>query len=72
MTEKIDTQFYKMALKAVGFNVSDVDTELIINIIKIVEEKNGNVGLKDIFEKRFEVYGLHGLEVDNNGNITKK
>ncbi len=67
MIEKIDTaEWYYMVLNGAGIKADRQTTELILQLFKLAEKKQGQTDLRDIAETKNMVNGLFGL--DSNGN----
>lgn len=63
MIEKIDTAgWYKMTFQGMGFNVTDVSAEMLVQAVRLCDKKKGQVDLKDLANLKFEVNGLFGLD----------
>ena len=54
--------YYAMAFSAFGFKFEKHRVEVILQVSKIVSEEKGLTSLKDIFETRFDVYRMFGLD----------
>lgn len=71
MITKIDTHgWYKMALNGAGIKVDEPTTELIIQLVKIVEQKQGETDLKDIFFTKNNVNLFFGIEPTEKSTTT--
>ena len=55
----LDKEGFKLkALNALGIQANKLDIELILNVFQLVDQKGGDITLKDVQEMSGLVYGL--------------